>query len=394
MEAGKQRSIWIIFLLGAFDTIAPLTIDMYLPAFTGMAADFETTTARVSLSLTSYFVGLGVGQVFYGPLLDRYGRHRPLYYGMLLYILACLGCALSTSVEMLIVFRFVQALGGCVSLVGVRAMVRDYFTVDESPKIFSMLMLILSVSPLLAPSLGSLITGTLGWPWIFFVLASVVILILVMAHFYLPAVYVPDPSVTLRVGPMLKTFRDILSNRQFTTYTLATSFSFGGLFIYLAGSTVILLDRFEVSPAFYAILFALQSIGLVVGNQLNITLLRRYKASQLFKFALTLQMCSAILFLTGSWFDWYEVYGTIFFFFILLACLGMTFPNGSATALAPFTQNIGSASALMGCLQISIGGLVSASVGLFNARDSVPVALMMCVASVVAWFILRVGENN
>lgn len=391
MQQKKPGRALIIFLIGAFDTIAPLTIDMYLPAFSKIAGDFETTTARVSLSLTSYFVGLGVGQLLYGPLLDKFGRHKPLYYGMTLYVIACAGCAMSTSVEMLILFRLVQALGGCVSLVGVRAMVRDYFTVEESPRIFSMLMLILSVSPLLAPSLGSLITRALDWPWIFLILALIVVVILILTFFYLPEVYKPDSTVSLQLRPMLATFKEILNNRQFTTYTLAASFSFGGLFIYLAGSTVILLGRFQVSPSFYAILFALQSIGLIVGNQLNIWLLKHYPPKQLFQFALALQMCSAMLFSIGTWFDWYGLYSTISFFFVLLMCLGMTFPNGAAIALAPFTKNIGSASALMGFLQTSIGGLVSASIGLFNAQGSLPVAAMLCATSISAWIILMIG---
>jgi DHA1 family bicyclomycin/chloramphenicol resistance-like MFS transporter len=385
---------FIIFILGAFDTIAPLTIDMYLPAFSQMADEFGTSTARVSLSLTSYFIGLGVGQIIYGPLLDRFGRHRPLYAGMLIYVLACIGCALSTSVEMLIAFRFVQALGGSVSLVAVRAMVRDYFSVEESAKIFSMLMLILSVSPLLAPSIGGLVTRWLHWEWIFVILAIVVVVILLLTYFFLPEKVGPDSTISLRPGPMLAGFTTILKNNQFTTYTIAAAFSFGGLFIYLAGSTVILLDRFKVTPSFYAILFALQSIGLIVGNHLNIRLLRKFSSRYLFNVAVTLQMSSAALFLVGSYFDWYGVYATIVFFFVLLACLGMTFPNGSASALAPFSTNIGSASALMGFLHIGIGGIVSACVGLFNASDSLPIAIMMFATSFAAWCVLQLGSRG
>ncbi|MBX2900451.1 MAG: multidrug effflux MFS transporter [Cyclobacteriaceae bacterium] len=392
MPASKPSRALVIFILGAFDTITPLTIDMYLPAFSQMAEEFGTTTARVSLSLTSYFIGLGIGQIFYGPLLDRYGRHKPLYYGMALYIVACLGCAWSTSAEMFIAFRLVQALGCCVSAVGVRAMVRDYFTLQESPKIFSMLMLILSVSPLLAPSLGSAITSHLHWSWVFYILVIIVVLVLVITYFYLPAVYKPDPSVSLRIAPMVRTYREILTNRQFSVYTFATSFSLGGLFVYLAGSTIILLEQFKVTPAFYAILFAVQSIGLILGNQLNITLLKKYDANFLYKLALTAQMISALLFVTGTLLGWYEVYATVAFFFVLLTCLGMTFPNGSALALAPFTQNIGSASSLMGFLQIGIGGLFSASVGLLNPTTSFPIAALLAASAVLAWVVLIVGK--
>jgi DHA1 family bicyclomycin/chloramphenicol resistance-like MFS transporter len=272
-------------------------------------------------------------------------------------------------------------------------MVRDYFTTEESPRIFSMLMLILSVSPLFAPSLGGVITNYLEWQWIFYILAAIVIVILLVMFAFLPETHQPDTSVSLRVQPMIETFVSILKNRQFTTFTIATSFSFGGLFIYLAGSTVILQEKFQVSPQFYAILFAMQSVGLILGNQLNIMLLKRYQSRSIFRLALTVQMLSALLYFAGSIFDVYGVYSTISFFFILLMCLGMTFPNGSAIALAPFSKNIGSASSLMGFLQICIGGLISACVGLFNANDSLPIALMLFMSSLCAFGIVWLSEK-
>jgi len=391
--SGTSRVV-VILILGALDTIAPLTIDMYLPAFAGMASDFGTSTARISLSLTSYFIGLGIGQIIYGPFLDRYGRHNPVYIGMLVYIASCFACVWSATVESLIIARFMQALGGAVSAVAVRAMVRDYFTVAESPKIFSMLMLVLSVSPLLAPSIGGLITQALSWQWVFILLAIVVVLILIVMKKFLPLRHVPDKSVSLAIAPMLRTYAVIMKNRQFLTYTLATSFALGGLFIYLAGSTVILQERFQVSPQFYAILFALQSVGLIVGNQLNILLLKRYNGQKLYAAALTIQLASSLLFLVGTAFDWYGVYSTISFFFVLLMCLGMTFPNGAAFALAPFSSNLGSASSLMGFLQTCLGGLMSAAVGLFDPHDSLPIAFMLFICAVGASGVLYLGTQN
>lgn len=381
----------IIFILGAFDTIAPLTIDMYLPAFSKIAADFGSTEARVSLSLTSYFIGLGLGQIFYGPLLDRFGRQQPLTWGMALYIIACIGCIFSTTVESLTVFRFIQALGSCVAAVGVRAMVRDYFTIEESPKIFSMLMLILAVSPLLAPSLGSIITSNFAWQWVFVILAGIVVLIVVLMYLFLPEGHPPDKSVSLAPGPMLNTFGAILKNNQFTTYTITTSFVFAGLFIYLAGSTIILLGEFKLSSKAYAILFALQSVGLIAGNQLNILLLKRVKSEVIFKNALCVQLVSACAFFIFSLLGWSTVGSTITFFFIQLGCLGLTFPNGSAVALAPFSKNLGSASALMGCLQTSIGGIVSAIVGISNFKSSLPIAALLFLTSAIALLILVLG---
>jgi DHA1 family bicyclomycin/chloramphenicol resistance-like MFS transporter len=192
---------------------------------------------------------------------------------------------------------------------------------------------------------------------------------------------------------MLDTYMKILRNRQFLTFTLASSFALGGLFIYLAGSTVILQERFQVTPQFYAILFALQSIGLIVGNQLNIFLLKRYNSQKLFAAAVTIQLVSALVYFAGSIFDWYGVYSTISFFFVLLLCLGMTFPNGAASALAPFNTNLGSASSLMGFLQTCLGGLMSAAVGLFDAHGSLPVALMLFGCAFGAWGVTMIGLN-
>jgi DHA1 family bicyclomycin/chloramphenicol resistance-like MFS transporter len=381
----------IIFILGAFDTIAPLTIDMYLPAFSTMAAEFGTTEARISLSLTSYFIGLGLGQIFYGPLLDRFGRLQPLTWGMILYVVACVGCIFSTTVEELTAFRFVQALGSCVAAVGVRAMVRDYFSANESAKIYSMLMLILAVSPLLAPSLGSIITTNLNWQWVFVVLAVIVTAIVIIMHIVLPEAHPPDPTVSLSVRPMLNTFLEILRNKQFTTYTLATSFTFGGLFIYLTGSTVILLGEFKISAANYAILFAVQSVGLIAGNQINILLLKKFSGKTIFLFALAIQVVGALTFFGFVLMGWNNVPSTICFFFIQLACLGLTFPNGSAIALEPFTKNLGSASALMGFLQIGIGGLASAVVGISNVKGSLPIAGLLFLTSTIAFIILLIG---
>lgn len=398
MQKKMPSRAMILFILGAFDTIAPLTIDMYLPAFSSMAAEFGTTEARISLSLTSYFIGLGIGQIFYGPLLDRFGRQRPLTWGMVLYVIACVGCIFSTSVEALTTFRFVQALGSCVAAVGVRAMVRDYFPASESAKIYSIMMLILAVSPLLAPVLGSAITINFDWRWVFVILALIVIIIVILMHLMLPEAHPPDPTVSLAVGPMLTTFKEILRNNQFTTYTLATSFTFGGLFIYLAGSTVILQGEFGLSSKAYALLFAVQSVGLVAGNQFNIYLLKTFSSKSIYYYALSIQMFSGLAFLVFALMGWNGVPSTICFFFIQLGCLGMTFPNGSAIAMAPFTKNLGSASALMGFLQISIGGIASAAVGITNVKTSLPISALLFLTSAIAFTILffgkRINETN
>jgi len=155
MTSLRHKHAWIIFLLGLLSVVTPFAIDMYLPAFSRIAGDFRTTTSVISLSLSTYFIGFALGQILYGPLLDRFGRKRPLYFGLALYILASIGCSQAHSINAFIALRFIQALGGCAAQVAALAMVRDFFHVKESAKIFSLLFLIIGVSPLLAPTIGS-----------------------------------------------------------------------------------------------------------------------------------------------------------------------------------------------------------------------------------------------
>src|SRR5277367_5616280 len=204
--AQSRNQFLIILILGALSTISPFAIDMYLPAFPEIAAALHTSTARVSLSLASYFAGLAAGQLFYGPLLDRFGRKLPLYAGLVLFIAASLLCLCARTVEWLIALRFVQALGGCAAQVAAMAMVRDFFPAKETAKIISLLILILSVSPLLAPSVGVFVDVHFGWQWVFIVLSLFVALMLVVCWWRLPQGHQPDHTVSLRPGPIFQNY--------------------------------------------------------------------------------------------------------------------------------------------------------------------------------------------
>jgi len=375
---------FLILLLGALMTVSPFSIDMYLPAFSQIAKELGTTPAKISLSLTSYFVGLALGQLFYGPLLDRFGRKRPLYAGLSFYILASIACILSHTIEGLIAFRFIQALGGGVAFVATIAMVRDFFPVEDSAKILSLLMLILGLSPLLAPTVGGFVTTALGWHFVFILLAIIVFLILALTFFYLPEGHQPDPTVSLKAKGILKEFASIFKHRVFAVYALSGAFSFAALFVYVAGSPIIFMDMFHVSPQTYGGIFAFLSIGFIGGNQLNIFLLRKYKSEQIFRTALFCQVITALVFLIGALNDWYGLAATIGMFFLSLSCLGLTYPNASALALAPFSRNAGSASALVGFLQIGMGALASTGVGLIDARNSVPIVSLLVATSLIA----------
>ena len=202
----KRKRSSLILILGLLSAIGPFSIDMYLPGFPTIAADLHTTVDYVAYSLSSFFIGICAGQLICGPLLDRFGRKRPLYVGLIIYIAASLGCAMSNSVELLIGFRFLQALGGCVGMVAPDAIVRDMFPVNENAKIFSLLILILGVSPIIAPTVGSYLIIAFGWHFVFIVLAIITALLLIVVIFLLPESKQPDPSMSLKPRPILNNF--------------------------------------------------------------------------------------------------------------------------------------------------------------------------------------------
>ena len=394
---GKEKTkplsrAFLIFILGLLATIDPFAIDFYLPAFADIAKDIGTTTAKVSLSISSYFIGLAIGQISYGPVIDRFGRKRPLYFGLAGFLLACVGCMLARSVESLILLRFLQAVAGGVAGIGAFAMVRDFFSVEESAKIFSMLMLIIGISPLIAPSIGGVITALLGWQWVFVALILIVLLMLALIYFFLPEGRGPDTSVSLKPGPILGNFYRIVKNPQFLTYTLAGSFSFTALFIYVAGAPVIFMDIFKLSTTHFSLIFTLLSCSFLASSQLNVLLLKKYKSASIFRIALLVEISIAVLLFLLTLNHQASLPITVILLLLLLSCLGSTMPNASALALAPFTQHIGSASALLGFMQLGISSLISSLVGLLNTSSLFPVAGILVISTGMAGMILLFGR--
>lgn len=389
----KEKRL-IIWILGALATVTPFAIDFYLPAFSQIAQDFNTTASTVSLSVSSYFIGMAIGQILYGPLLDRFGRKRPLYVGLVVFILASVGCMQSGNVHVMVGLRFLQALGGSVAWVAAVAMVRDFFPVEESAKVFSLLILIIGLSPLLAPTLGGFIVTLWGWQAVFIVLGAIALLVLILVVLFLPQGHQPDHTVSLKPKPIILTFINVIRNPQFATYTFSGAFAFATLFIYVAGSPVIFMEMYHVSPQVYGGIFALLSVGFIGGSQLNILLTRTYKSAHIFRAALIFQVVASFLFLILVSYEWIGLYSTIGMFFICLTCVGLINPNANALALAPFVRNIGSASALLGCTQIGVAALASSGVGIFNAEDIVPVIALLPATTSVAFIILFVGLRS
>jgi DHA1 family bicyclomycin/chloramphenicol resistance-like MFS transporter len=297
-------------------------------------------------------------------------------------------------IETLIALRFVQAIGSCAAAVASVAMVRDLFPVKENAKVFALLMLVLSVSPLLAPTIGGYVTAAYGWQAVFLALGALGALLLLATFLWLPNGYIPDKTLSLRPRPILANFWAVLREPQFTTYALTGAVSFSGLFAYVTGSPLVFMDLYHVEGKVYGWIFAFLSVGLIGASQVNSLLLRRYQSEQIVLVALTCQLLtSAVLFgLTSA--GMLGLGGTVALLFVFLGCLGFTSPNTSALSLAPFTRHAGSAAALMGAIQMGMGALASVGVSLFNAHSALPMVGIMAGTSLLAMGLLLFGRQR
>lgn len=390
----KKTYFFLILILGGLTALGPFSIDMYLPGFPAIAKDLHTTPAKVSLSLSGFFIGISVGQLLYGPLLDRFGRKKPLYIGLIVYILASAGCALATSINGLIAMRVIQAIGSCAAAVASMAMVRDLFPIKDNAKVFSLLLLVVGASPMIAPTVGGYVTSALGWQSVFCILMGLGIAILIAVYFWLPSNYNPDKTISLKPKPILLNFWQVVSEPQFYTYAFTSAIAFSGLFAYVAGSPVLFMDVFHTNEKVYGWIFAFLSVGFIGASQVNTLLLRSYKSEQIVNTALIGQVLIGSTFLTVALMGWLTLPITIIFLFIFLCCIGFTNPNAAALSLAPFAKNAGSASALMGALQMGMGTLISVFISLFEVPSALPMVLGMAGTSIIALLVLITGRRR
>jgi len=394
IEMTKTKYIKLILILGSLTALGPFSIDMYLPGFSGIAKDLNTTVANVSMTLSSYFIGISAGQLLYGPLLDRFGRKKPLFIGLLVYILASLGCVFVTNIDTFIGLRFIQAIGSCAATVASVSMVRDLFPLKDIPKVFSLLMLVVGLSPMLAPTIGGYVTADYGWHTVFFILMCMGILILLAAQIGLPNTFEPDTSISLKPKPIITNFISIVKEPQFYTYAFTGAIAFSGLFTYVAASPILFMDIFKVDAKTYGWVFAFMSLSFIGASQLNSILLRKFSSEQMIFGALIIQSIISIVFLLLAINGLLGLYETIGMLFLFLACLGISNPNTAGLTLAPFSRNAGSASALMGAIQLGLGALASFAVGVFVKDSITPMVVIMASTTITAFLILNIGKRN
>ncbi|MBL7877232.1 MAG: multidrug effflux MFS transporter [Cyclobacteriaceae bacterium] len=393
MTNKNRYYFFIILILGSLATISPFSIDMYLPGFPAIATDLNTTIDRVQLSLTAYLIGIALGQLVYGPLLDRFGRKTPLYIGLIIYILASVGCAFTQSVNSLIVMRFLQAIGGCAGIVAAQALVRDLFPVTKTAQALSLIILVIAVSPMIAPTVGAYVTAVFGWHAVFIVLALITLMILVAVYFFLPAGKGADPTLSLKPGAVLSNFYSVIRNPQFFIYTLAGGLATAAPFAYIAGSADVFMNLYGVTETQYGWIFAILASAMIGSTQLNHILLKKFKSEAIIKVTLWYQGVVGILLVTGVYFHWFSLIGLISFLFVFLTGQGLLGPNSGALSLAPFTKNAGSASALMGSWRLGAGGIISALVSFLHNQTAMPMVAVMCGCAVGSLIILYSGNT-
>lgn len=388
----KKYYFFTILILGGLATISPFSIDMYLPGFTAIAKDLNTTIDQVQLSLTSYVFGISIGQLFYGPLLDRFGRRKPLYAGLLIYVLASIGCAFTHSVESLILMRLLQAVGGCVGMVAAQALVRDLFPVNKSAQVFSLIILVIAVSPMIAPTIGGYVTAAFGWHWVFIILAGIALLIMAAVYFYLPVGKKADPTISLKPRAVLANFYIVSKQPQFLIYTLAGGIAMAGPFAYIVGSSDVYMNIYGLTEQQYGWAFALVAFGMIGTTQFNHLLLRYFKSESLIKVALFYQTIVGVTLVGGLLYTGYDIFGFTALVFLFVAGHGIMSPNVTALSMAPFTKHAGSASALLGSFRLGVGAVVSALVSLLHDGTSLPMAIIMLMCSLIGLIILNSGN--
>lgn len=378
----RRQHLIRILALGSLTAIGPFSIDMYLPGFPAIARELRVDIAHVALSLTSYFVGISVGQLAYGPLLDRYGRRKPVIAGLLIYIVGAIGCGLSPTLPWLVSQRFLLALGGCVGLVASRAIVRDLFPVNEIARIFSLLMLVIGVSPIIAPSLGAYVADTIGWRYIFGILALIALLILGSVLRYLPESRPGDPAISLRPSRIVRGYFDLLKNPTFVAYAVASASTSAGLFSYISDSPFLYTSLFHLSDREFGLVFSLSAVGIIGASQVNRFILKRHESRTIALTTAVVQCVVGLCFIGAVLAD-FPLPAIIVLVVAYLVCLGFLSPNTTALALEPFSRNAGTASALLGGMQMASGAIASALISYFHNGTAMPMALLLFASATV-----------
>ena len=386
---------WIM-MLGLIIAVGPLSIDMYLPALPSMADDFGVSTAFIANSVPAYFVGLVIGQLFYRPLSDRVGRVKPLYIGMTLYVIASIVCATTNNEYVLFVGRTMQALGACVGSVVTRAAIRDRLTAKQTAKAFSIMILVMGLAPILAPSLGALFLRFFDWHSIFWFLAAFGMLNLLLTKLFFFETLTEENRKVRPVKEVLSQYIDLLKDPKFNYPAVGGGLLMGSMFVYISSASELIMDTYGVSATHFGWLFGMNAAGFVGLSQLNQWLTSRFRILSILRFGTMMQVTSSgMLFFVGIFLGsdvWLPVVLACIFFCI--SGLGLTQPNAAAIALAFQKHRAGMASALQGSLMFSVGIFGGLLLNLFPVNPVLKVGMAMFVLMSLGSFLIWQIDRN
>ncbi len=384
----RKRHNVLVLVLAGITAIGPFATDMYLPGFLAIARGLKTDIARVGLSLTSYFIGVSIGQIIYGPLLDRYGRKKPLMLGLLVYTAASVGCALSSTIHVLVAMRFLAGFGACVGMAGSRAVVRDLFSGTEMARMLSLLMMVFGIAPIVAPTIGSFVVSAFGWQYIFLVLAAIGLLVFLAMSKFLQETKGHDASISLHPKNVMLEYVEVFRNRAFVTYGLLAATATAGFFAYIAGSAFVYMGLLGFTETEFGLIYGGNVIGLVLSNQVNRILLKKYSAAQILRTVTAAQFLLIMFLVIGGLAGFVGKAAILGLIFCYLFGFGCVTSNAVALALEPFTRNAGTASALIGSLQMVGGAVSSGLLSYLHDGTIVPMASMMAGCTCVGLLLL------
>lgn len=396
---GARMPGWL-WLLGGLTALAPLSIDMYLPAFPSIAQALQTSRGSVERTLPIFLAGLALGQLVYGPLSDRLGRRPPLLAGLVIYIGCSLACALTADIGQLTVWRFLQALGGGAGLVIARAVIRDRFDLQASARAISSLMLIMGVAPILAPLAGGWMLALASWRGIFIVQAAFGVLLMLGCMIglretrTLPAAGAAAPSI--RLSKVLHRYWRLLRDRSLVLPALCGGFAMAGMFAYIAGSPFVIIGLYGVDERHYGLIFGLNAFGLIAASQLNGRWLRSCTPLHILRRTLWLPAGAGLSLLLMSLRGPPPLPVLMLGLFCYVAGLGAISPNTGAIAMAGQGQQAGAASSLLGTLSYAAGMGAGLLLSLFKDAGVLPLAAVMAACGLISfalgWPILRRAE--
>lgn len=383
-EASRAARVRLLLILGSLSAFGPLSIDMYLPGLPALLADFNTGVSQVQLTLSACLLGLAVGQLVAGPLSDTFGRRAPLLIGLVGYAVASLLCALAPNVTVLIGLRFVQGFAGAAGIVIGRAIVRDMHSGQAAAKYFSLLMLVNGSAPILAPIIGGQVLRHTSWHGVFVVLAGIGCLLFLAALFGIRETLPPARRQRGGVLGTLRTFRRLGTDRSFIGYAAALGLAIAAMFAYIAGSPFVLQEIYGVSPQQFSLLFGMNALGIVIAGQINARLIGRVPLKRLLGGGIVVSTSGGVLLLLAVGALGGGLPLVLAALFLVVASLGFILPNATALALSAHPDTAGSASALIGLLQYTIGAIAAPLVGIAGEETALPMAIIMAALGVSA----------